>query len=181
MLKWKIWIFSLFTLISVHVWAQKEDSVKEYIRFTIGSLGGLNEVEGSFNQWELSVFPTDKDSIKILRLRISVASINTGIARRDRALMDEEYFHSEKYPFIEVEVKLIPKSSEELEIKDLRISMKGQTKKLTLKKALILRPQNGQIRSQVSLDRYDWLIGTESSFSISRNLKVDFSFVFPEL
>lgn len=162
------------------VQAQTNSGQEQYLRFTIGSLGGLNEVEGYFTDWNIELIESNSQA-QLVRLSIPVDKINTGIDRRDKALMEEEYFDAKSYPFIIVEALLHKSNKGRSEIRSVEISIKGISKQIELANASYLEAVDDKLRvkGRAALDRYDWKIASAGSFSISRQLWVDFNLVLP--
>lgn len=173
----------LFILLMPIYWAvqaQTNSEQEQYLRFTIGSLGGLNEVEGYFTDWSIELIESNSP-VQLVRLSIPVDKIKTGIDRRDKALMEEEYFDANSYPFIIVEARIHKNSKGRSDIRSVEISIKGISRQIGLANASNLEVVNNKLwaKGRVTLDRYDWKIASAGSFSISRQLWLDFNLLLP--
>jgi polyisoprenoid-binding protein YceI len=76
------------------------------ITFTIRNMWGLLPVKGHFNEFSGDGQLTSKGAV-FGRLDIRVASLSTGIGRRDRHLRSADFFDVERFPEISVVVTAV--------------------------------------------------------------------------
>ena len=77
----------------------KNNSTSSEIAFNID---GLKGTKGYFQDFDIGFKVSDKNPEQVkIKVSINVKSINTGNSIRDKALMDEDFFETEKYPYIE--------------------------------------------------------------------------------
>lgn len=89
------------------------DTAHSNIGFSIPIVGGLSHVRGKFNDFTATIIYDDKDVTKSsVEAVIKVASIDTGIERRDAHLRNADFFDAEKHP--------------EITFKSTRVAKKGK-------------------------------------------------------
>ncbi len=102
------------------------------IGFSVPIMAGLSEVEGKFTDFSITVHFDEED---LSRSRISVviqtASINTGIADRDKHLRSPDFFDAAKHPEIRFESSQILKRGEEW-VAIGTLEMRGISKKIEM-------------------------------------------------
>ena len=106
----------------------KDDLSSSEISFYVE---GLKDTKGFFEDFDIIFKVSDNDPEKAkLKVLINVNSINTDNEIRDKAIMEEDFFYSEKYPTIEFYSKKIKKVDSKFISKGI-INMMGQSKKLS--------------------------------------------------
>jgi polyisoprenoid-binding protein YceI len=121
----------------------------------------ISTVEGQFKEYEANFEYDDKtNTLKNIKAKIDVNSIDTGNLKRDNHLRDSDFFDVKKYPNIEFvsteSIKIKP--GEEKELKG-KLTIKGITKDIILKVKYI-----GKIKDPWGNER----IGFEATGKINR-------------
>jgi polyisoprenoid-binding protein YceI len=102
---------NLLFLLALAIPLQKWDVNHSTIAFRIPILGGMSEVEGKFTDFTLDVvFDQEHLENSEVKAVIKAASIDTGIAERDKDLRSANFFDVAKYPDITFESTLIEKT-----------------------------------------------------------------------
>jgi len=122
----------------------------------------VSEVDGQFKQYSGKVLLDEKDPTKSsVELTIQVASIDTGVADRDKHLRTSDFFDAEKNPTITFKSTKITKAGKGFKIKgDLQI--RGVTKQVTLDATLsdaVTNPWGKQVRGAkltTTINRLDY-------------------------
>lgn len=106
------WIaFSLLAVLAGSVWAsekwlryRKIDVNHSTVAFKVPILGGMSEVYGQFNEFEVEIdWPSEAtEDLSDCRFKavIQVSSIDTGIPGRDEHLRQADFFDAENHPTI---------------------------------------------------------------------------------
>lgn len=113
------------------------DKSHSQIGFKVRHLG-ISNVRGAFNEYDATILfdPDDLQSLQV-ETTINVASIDTGIERRDNHLRSDDFFNAEQYPamtFVSKGVRNIDGSTFEL-VGDLTI--RDVTKEVVLEAELL--------------------------------------------
>jgi len=139
-----------------------ENKLEEsYIKFNIRNLG-LN-VEGAFMTYKTTVeYDKSKPEKSNFTAEIQTNSIDTGINKRDSHLLQEEYFHVEKYPNIKFQsTKVWAVGESGLKVLG-NLTIKGKTLPITLEVALTTAGSATRFAIKGELDRRDYEIGGSS-------------------
>jgi polyisoprenoid-binding protein YceI len=139
------------------VWNMVPD--RSMFAFKIKNLWGLLNVKGHFADATGDGQITDKGAVSG-RLDIRVASLRTGIRRRDEHLRSADFFDAEHYPEISVVVSAAQPSTGNRA--DLRTSftIKGLSAPLTLPVKVIVLPDGSvRITGQTKIDRAQFGLG----------------------
>jgi polyisoprenoid-binding protein YceI len=102
------------------------DAARSNVGFRIKNLWGLANVKGRFPNVNGDGQITSKGAI-FGRLDIQVASLSTGIGKRDEHLRSADFFDAEHYPEITVEVTGIDSSAGDATNLQATFSIKGVT------------------------------------------------------
>jgi polyisoprenoid-binding protein YceI len=102
------------------------DSDRSTVGFSIKNFWGLIPVKGRFSDVNADGQITGKGAI-FGRLDIQVASLRTGIGKRDEHLRSADFFDAERYPVISVEVTGIEPSAGDAADLQATVSIKGVT------------------------------------------------------
>ncbi|MGE4555524.1 MAG: YceI family protein [Desulfovibrionaceae bacterium] len=107
----------------------------------------------------------DPDNLKEswIKLTISVASIDTGVAQRDGHLRTPDFFDAEKYPDIVFESRDIVRTGEGEYTARGRLTMKGVTKELDVPFRYL-----GEVKHPNPQEPCTMVQGVEASFSVNR-------------
>ena len=108
------------------------DTNHSTIGFRIPIAGGMSEVEGKFTDFAIAVVYDDQNlANSSVTATIQAASINTGIAERDKDLRSAGFFDVAKYPEIKFVSSRIEKSGSGF-IAHGMLTMHGVSKEITL-------------------------------------------------
>ncbi|OBF81279.1 hypothetical protein A5791_06500 [Mycobacterium sp. 852002-51163_SCH5372311] len=144
---------------------------KSTVAFKIKNMWGLVPVKGRFTEFSGDGQLTAKGAV-FGRVDIRVASLQTGIRRRDRHLLSADFFDAERFPEISVVVTGLQPSTGNAA--DLRTSftIKGATAEVPLP-VTVTELADGSIRvaGETKIDRFqfgvDWdmrgMIGAEAT------------------
>jgi polyisoprenoid-binding protein YceI len=100
------------------------DSGRSTVGFSIRNFWGLIKVKGRFTDVSADGQITGKGAI-FGRLDIQVASLSTGIGKRDEHLRSADFFDAEHYPQITVEVTAIEPNTGDAADLQATVSIKG--------------------------------------------------------
>ena len=146
------------------------------IEFKIKSFGF--QVEGKFADFDITVI-LDSQSLGAshIKARISVASISTGIAKRDKHLMTEKYFYVEKYPFIEFESKEIIQADKASYVARGNLMIKGTEQSIEI--PFSIQEQDGVkiLTACFELNRLDYQVGSKN-WTMGDIVKIAVSYKF---
>jgi polyisoprenoid-binding protein YceI len=161
---------TLETLLSdpdmVGVWNLAPD--RSTITFKVKNMWGLVPVKGRFTDFSGDGQLTAKGAV-FGRLDIRVASLDTGIRRRDRHLLSSDFFDAERFPEISVVVTgLQPTSGKAADLR-AEFTIKGVTAQVPLRATVTELDGSIGIAGEAKIDRsefnLDWnklgMIGTE--------------------
>ena len=169
--------FSIFVLAWTAAQAQTADTIKvepnhSTVGFIVPIAGGLTKVTGKFTDFKVILIwkaPVTKDvdlSKCSIQAAISVASINTGNADRDKDLQGADFFEAEKYPEITFLSKQIRKKGDDYLVTG-DLMMRGKTRIIELPARLTgMSPtEDGRpvwgFSAQLKLNRKEFGIGTD--------------------
>ncbi len=102
----------------------------------------ISTVEGRFNKFSGKVDLADKFEKSKFEMKVDVASVDTGVAKRDDHLRAADFFESGKYPemkFVSTEVKGKPEGFELIG----NLTIKGVTRKVTFKSKYLGKVKDG--------------------------------------
>lgn len=126
------------------------DKSHSQITFTVSHMV-ISEVTGSFGGFDVTVRGENDDLTDgSMEARIKVASINTGIERRDNHLRSDDFFNAEKYPEITFKSSRIEKVGDKNYKIHGDLTIREVTKPVTFDAVL-----NGVIRTDKSV-RSGW-------------------------
>lgn len=165
-------LLTFMTLLYIGVFGQTtwtSDPNHSRVGFTIEHLG-INEITGSFDDFTARIISDGIDLRNAqITLEISVGSVNTGIAPRDKHLRSADFFAVESYPSMKFESTAITKTgTDKYDVKG-RLSLHGITKDISVSmkfRGVIEDPKNPDSKTmgvQItgSLKRSDFQIGPD--------------------
>ncbi|MCV7197502.1 YceI family protein [Mycobacterium angelicum] len=130
------------------------------ITFRIRNMWGVWPVKGRFTEFDGDGRLTERSAVSG-RIDIEVASLDTGIGRRDKHLLSADFFDAERFPQIGVVVAALhPTTGRAAELKT-DFTIKGRTEPVTLP-VTISELDDGSVRvvGEAKLDRslfgVDW-------------------------
>ena len=147
----------------------KPDRNHSTVGFSVPIMGGLSKVTGKFTDFQIRLSGDDADlSRGSVSATIQTASIDTGIADRDKDLHSAGFFDAAKYPEIRFESRSIRKAGDHWEAVGPLV-MHGVTREIVLPFWVVGRFQGPPddeerligIKASVDLDRRDWGIRWE--------------------
>ena len=133
------------------VWSLDPD--RSTVGFSIKNFWGLIPVKGRFTDVNADGQITGKGAI-FGRLDIQVASLRTGIGKRDEHLRSADFFDADRYPEISVEVTGIEPSAGDAADLHATISIKGVTAPVPLPIQISTLDDGAvQVRANAEIDR----------------------------
>jgi polyisoprenoid-binding protein YceI len=129
------------------------------ISFKVKNFWGLINVKGQFTEFSGDGQLTNKGSV-FGRLDIDVASLRTGISRRDKHLLSPDFFDAERFPKISVVITALqPKSGKAAEL-GASFTIKGVTDPVPLS-VTITELDDGSVRiaGEAQIDRSQFDLG----------------------
>jgi polyisoprenoid-binding protein YceI len=137
------------------VWGLDPD--RSTVGFRIRNFWGLVNVKGRFTDLNADGQITGKGAI-FGRLDIQVASLSTGIGKRDQHLRSADFFDAERYPEIGVEVTAIQPANGDAAELQATFTIKGVTAPVRLP-VHVSRLGDGSVRvtakAQIDRDQFD--------------------------
>lgn len=158
----------------------KLDTTHSRLGFTASTI--LFDVPGSFTDYTVTLDGTQDDPTKAkVEVHAKVASIQTGIAKRDEHLRSADFFDAQRYPeLVFKSTKVVKKGADKLELTGT-LMMHGKEKTVTLP-LRVVRGKNGAgvdstaYRGALELSLKDFGIGAESvaaKISLDDKVKVE--------
>jgi polyisoprenoid-binding protein YceI len=173
---------------SYAVGADAADAVRYRIQpeaseLTFKATSRLMNADGRFHRFggDVVVDPQDPTTAQVT-LSVEAASIDTGIARRDRHLRSEDFFHVERFPTIAFEsVRVEPAGRVEAAGQRLnvvgRLTLRGVTRQIMVPLEVELTPTALVARGEFAINRTDYGM-TYTSFFNPVGAVVRVAFVF---
>ncbi|MFI1772731.1 YceI family protein [Thalassobellus citreus] len=147
----------------------KIDTSKSEINFTIKKLlfltvkGTIPDVKGEIDLNESNLSDSKID------LTISTASIDTKNAKRNEHLLQEDFFHVEKYPEITFKSSSIKKENETYVAKG-ELNIIGAINTIQIP----FQINNNKVTGEFSLNRMDFKLGKIPAFVASNTVNISF-------
>lgn len=179
--------FVLFALISTGVFAQATwtvDKAHSQVSFGITHLG-ISEVEGLFRTFDATIVSSEEDfSDAVFDVEIDVASVDTGIEKRDDHLRTADFFDVENHPEMTFKSNSIEDAGSDRYTLTGDLTLHGVTKPVDLEVWYrgTVEQENGPVSGfQITgtLDRSDFNIGAgfpEAMLSDEVRIKIDGEF-----
>ena len=167
----KIFLVALFLLsIPAMVFSQTWKPYNYEISFQIKNAGLT--VTGRFTGLKTNLIFNEADLAKSsLSASVEVATIKTGIDKRDRDLQAENYFNTDKYKLIEVKsTKLYKKGAQYAGM--FNVTIKGVTKQVEIPFEVSKNGNDAEFKGSFKLNRRDFGVGGKSMM-MSDNLTVN--------
>ena len=120
-------------------------------------------VDGSFSdiQADIKFDPKNLDK-SVLKASVGVASINTGIKKRDKDLQMRKYFDVEKYPRIKMTSKRIKHVEKDRYNGTFDLTIKGVTKQVEIPFTYTSKDNEGKFSGELKVNRRDFDVGNKS-------------------
>lgn len=139
------------------VWRLDPD--RSTVGFRIKNFWGLVDVKGRFTDVSADGHVTGKGAI-FGRLDVQVASLRTGISKRDEHLRSADFFDADRYPEISVEVTAIEPSAGEAAGLRTTFTIKGVTAPVLLPvQVRTLNDGAVQVTAETTIDRDQFHLG----------------------
>jgi len=120
-------------------------------------------VDGSFSDFEADIKFNPKDLDKsVLKASVGVASISTGIKKRDKDLQMRKYFDVEKYPRIKMVGKKIKHIEKNKYKATFDLTIKGVTKQVEIPFTYTGKENEGTFSAEFTVNRRDFGVGSNS-------------------
>lgn len=148
------------------------------ITFKVKNFWGLINVKGQFTEFNGDGQLTGKGSV-FGRLDIDVASLRTGIGRRDKHLLSADFFDAERFPKITVVVTALqPKAGKGAELR-ASFSIKGVTDPVPLAVTITeLDDGSVQIAGEAQIERSQFDLGWNKLGMVSGGVTASAQAVF---
>jgi len=172
-----IMVLVLWFQISTEI-GQSKDQLEEVsqVSFIIKSFG-IN-IDGNFQDCVILV---EMDTLSLedsyIHARIPVATIETGIGKRDKHLLEEKYFSETEYPDILYESMTISRSGKATFIANGLITIKGVQQSISIPFQLVTKSNHRYLVAEFELNRLDFGVGTKS-WTMSDVVKIAVSHEF---
>jgi len=150
-------------------------SSKSTVIFKIKNAGLT--VEGNFSDFSTDIeYKKDKIESGSFKGTIKVASINTGIAMRDKHLKNEDYFNQPKYPNISFISSKVEKSTDGWIDVSGTLTIKNVSKLITLRVNVIPQGEQMLFITALKINRRDYKVGG-SSWTLADDLTINLRIV----
>ena len=161
---------------TVGVW--NLDPARSTIAFSSKSFWGLLPVKGKFTDFSGDGQITAQAAV-FGKLDIRVASLDTGIGKRDEHLRSPDFFDAEQFPDISVVVTALqPSSSDSAEFR-ANLTVKSTTKPLALPATItVIDPNTVRISTTTTLDRAQWDVTGNMAGMVAKTATVKADLVF---
>lgn len=163
-------LFSFICLFSFSnlSYTQTINTEKSKVSFKISNLG-FSQVEGTFSgmNGNLKFNPTDLSNATF-NVCIDPSSVDSGIESRDKHLLKEDYFDTEKYPTICFVSSAISETNKGYEAKG-QLTMKDVTKEITLPFTF----SNNEFVGKITVNRLDYNIGPNGGFMMGKTTDLE--------
>lgn len=167
-------LLTLWTIIlATGLNAQTIDNAKSKVTFEIDNMK-VNTVEGSFGGMKGDVnFDNQSPEKSSFNVTIDVASINTGIDKRDKHLRSDDFFDVKKYPLIRFKSDTVTTSSGGRYATRGTLTIKGVSRKIGI--PFVIREGKDMItfRGYININRLDYNVGEDvSTFTVDEDIKI---------
>lgn len=172
----KIMLWALFGL-TINSFVIIHDTYKplpgSQVKFTIDGFMGIN-VHGSFSELSANIhFNENNLPFSYVTASVTVASVNTGIEKRDQHLKSADFFDVAKYPTITFNSKKIERAGEKyLCTGDLTI--KNVVKEISFPFVVQRRGDNFIFSGNFFVDRCEFNVGTKRA-GVGNRTRIDFN------
>ena len=141
-----------FTLFSVNAQEFTQDDSQTTVTFKIKNFG-VN-VDGDFSDVKIQTnFDSENLSESYINATIQVSSISTGIKKRDKHILEGDYFDVQNYPSITLKSTKIEKTKEGTFLLHADLTIKKTTKKIEIPIEFQQTDTNIMIQSKFQINR----------------------------
>jgi polyisoprenoid-binding protein YceI len=172
----KVGLTLIFSLVSIGVFAQNWNLNKDKssVAFKIRNMGMT--VDGVFHDFKAEAnFDSENVEKGKISGEIKVASIDTDIKKRDQHLLEEEYFHEQKFPTITFKSTKLKKIGGNRIAVDGVITIRGIEKKVSFEAEFAGNDKVIVFIFSLDLNRRDFGVGGKSwvlSDDLTAHLKI---------
>ncbi|WP_373522120.1 YceI family protein [Aquiflexum sp.] len=144
------------------------------IQFKIKNAGIT--VEGTISDWEVDVnFDVKKLTQSNIRGAANPASMDTGIKLRDKHLQGRQYFHTEKFPLINLTSKSFKANGKNAFIGIFELQIRDVRREVEIPFTFMQSGKHRKFKGEFVIDRLDFGLG-EKSLVLSDEVKVVMEF-----
>lgn len=147
----RISLFLLVICLSSSLFSQTKEEVKVDLKFSIDTRFGLGK--GVFKKSSLLI-KDRKAGTGIVE--IDVASIDTGIARRDTHLREEDFFDVQKFPKAEFEILGLEELGQDIVKGKGKLTLKGITKEYQFQATITRTSDSEKYSGSIKINRTDF-------------------------
>ncbi|NNC70074.1 MAG: YceI family protein [Flavobacteriaceae bacterium] len=143
------------------LFSQDHSIEQSSVNFKIKNFGTF--VKGTFSESTISgyfdLYELEKSQIKVI---IKVASIDTGITKRDKHLLEDDYFDESTYPSIEFSSNKIEKKSQTEYLLHGKLTIKNTLKEVKIPLQVKENNTTLMVTSEFELSRKNYGVGGRS-------------------
>lgn len=166
-------LLTLWTIIlATGLNAQTIDNAKSKVTFEIDNMK-VNTVEGSFGGMKGDVnFDNQSPEKSSFNVTIDVASINTGIDKRDKHLRSKDFFEVDRYPLIRYKSDDVIKARDGYIAKGT-LTIKDVSRKVNIPFTIGKAGSMTTFTGYININRLDYYVGEDvSTFTVGEEVKV---------
>ena len=168
----RFYLSMILLLTVVGLSAQQVDNLT--VNFKIKNIGTY--AKGSFSETSIEgQFDKNQLASSYLRALIVVKSVDTGIEKRDKHLLESDYFDQASYPHIIFSSDRIVQRSEQLFTVYGTLEIKGTKRKTSLDLTVFQQADKTLVRSEFEIRRKDFGVGSKS-WILSDRVKAEIQF-----
>ncbi len=154
-------IFTIVFLFNLTTGSSQQVIDNAAINFKIKNIGTY--AKGTFSESLITCnFKLDDLETSFLKVTIQVKSVDTGIKKRDKHLLEDDYFHVAAYPAIQFSSTKIEKKSNADYIVHGELTIKNTNKQVQLPLAVEDNGNSLSLRSDFVLSRKEYGVGGRS-------------------
>ena len=142
---------------------------KAQVDFKIRNLG-VN-VDGHFNSYNINADFDTKGDLIAVNASVNVKSIETGIEKRDKHILEDDYFDAEKHQKILLETIEVKKESTDRYKLKAKLTIKGKSKTVDIPISVLRKDNKAIIEAYFEINRKDYGVGG-SSLVMSKTVKI---------
>jgi polyisoprenoid-binding protein YceI len=168
-LRFSVIIFLIAVTLSIPITGATQviNNDSSSVTFQVSNLG-INSVEGTFAGFEGTVLFDEKDlSNSSFKVCIDPATVNSGIAARDKSLLEEDYFDVERYPSICFSSDDIIETEEGFLSKGT-LTIKGISKEVSIP----FVSKENKLTGSLEINRTAYGVGPSGGFMIGKTVEL---------
>lgn len=170
-----ILVFILMSVLNLNAQELKQNTDKTVVNFKIKNMGF--SVKGMFKEVTISSnFNSGDLENSFINSTIKVNSIDTGNKKRDKHLLNKDFFEVTTYPEIQLASSKIEKISANNFQLTAKLRVKKVTKEIVVPLQVIETDTSVTITSNFSINRLDYGVG-KSSWTMSDTVKIQLVYV----